>query len=64
MRRSFHLNHKRNHKNRYFLISKAEQEFLNKVIRISKKQGVETIDFALNFNIKAEDICFYENSKT
>jgi hypothetical protein len=37
----------------------VEQEFFKKEIRISK-QGVETIDFQLNFNIKAEDILFYE----
>jgi hypothetical protein len=36
----------------------VEQEYLDKEIRISKKQGVETIDFDLNFNIKAEDMFF------
>jgi hypothetical protein len=38
----------------------VEQEYLNKGNKNIKKQGVETIDFALNFNIKAEDILFYE----
>jgi hypothetical protein len=53
------LNHKKEIiKPLRFLISKGGTRVLNKGNKNIKKQGVETIDFALNFNIKAEDIFF------
>ncbi|CAM3086274.1 sensor histidine kinase [Flavobacterium frigoris] len=42
---------------------KAEQAYLNKGNNIINKQGVESRDFELNFNIKADGIVFYEMVK-
>lgn len=39
---------------------KVEQSYLDNGNRIVKKQGEESRDFELNFNIKAEGIVFYE----